>query len=177
MRAAIARAGASRIFARRRSQEGWAARATSRRLVKRSRPHEGPRRRLALRRAQNGTDPNNDGSARAVDPGRRLHGHQPEGQRGEPLGAGRAGHAAALCAAQRSRAQRRQVRLRARAMRRLHGADRRQGRALLRDADRHARQRARSPRSRGSARSTSRIRCSRPSSTSRRRSAATASAA
>ena len=45
-----------------------------------------------------------------------------------PLGAGRAGHAAALRAAQRSRAQRREVRLRAGAVRRLHGAGRRPGR-------------------------------------------------
>ena len=49
--------------------------------------------------------------------------------------------------------------------------------ALLRDADRHARRSPRSPRSRGSARSRSRIRCSRPSSTSRPRNAATASTA
>ena len=37
-------------------------------------------------------------------------------------------------------------------MRRLHGAGRRQGDALLRHADRHARRDARSPRSKGSAR-------------------------
>ena len=51
------------------------------------------------------------------------------------------------------------------------------GNALLRHADFGASRNPRSPRSRGSARSTSRIRCSRPSSTSRRRSAATASTA
>ena len=39
----------------------------------------------------------------------------------------RAGHAAALRAAQRSRAQRRQIRLRHDAMRRLHGAGQRRG--------------------------------------------------
>ena len=70
---------------------------------------------------------------------RERHGHQPEGQRREPLGRCRAGHAAALRAAQRSRAQRRQVRLRARAMRRLHGAGQRRRDALLRDAGRRAR--------------------------------------
>ena len=43
-----------------------------------------------------------------------------------PLGPGRAGHAVALRAAQRFRAQRREVRLRAGAVRRLHRADRRQ---------------------------------------------------
>ena len=49
--------------------------------------------------------------------------------------------------------------------------------ALLRHADRLARATPRSPRSKGSARSTSRTRCRRPSSTSRRRNAATASTA
>ena len=53
---------------------------------------------------------------------------------GLAAGSGRAGHAAALRAAQRSRAQRRQVRLRPGAVRRLHRARRRQGGALLRDA-------------------------------------------
>ena len=56
--------------------------------------------------------------------------------------AGRAGHAVALRAAQRSRAQRREIRLRAGAMRRLHGAGRRQARALLRHADRRGRRQA-----------------------------------
>ena len=96
---------------------------------------------------------------------------------GRALGSGRAGHAAALRAAQRSRAQRRQVRLRAGAMRRLHGAGRRRGDALLRHPDRRRRQ-AGDHHHRGARHaSRSRIRCSRPSSTSRRRSAATASTA
>ena len=105
------------------------------------------------------------------------HGHQPQSQRGEPLGSGRAGYAAALRAAQRSRAQRREVRLRTVAMRRLHRADRRQGGALLRHPGRRGRRAARSRPSKASARSTSRMRCSRPSSTSRRRNAATAATA
>ena len=66
-----------------------------------------------------------------------------------------------------------EVRLRPRAMRRLHGPGRRQGRALLHDADRRARQ-SEITTSRGSARSRSRTRCSGRSSTSRRRSAAIA---
>src|SRR3954470_9346808 len=44
-------------------------------------------------------------------------------------------HPASLCPEERSRAQRAEVRLRACAMRRLHRADRRQGRALVRHAD------------------------------------------
>ena len=105
------------------------------------------------------------------------HGRQPQGEWRDAQRAGRAGHAAALRAAQRSRSQRRQVRLRARPMRRLHGAGRRHAGALLRDADRHARpdrghdaRRARHDRA-------IRIRCRRRSWPSRPRSAATASPA
>ena len=170
MRAAIS--GGRFADFRQQTQEGWdAGRPPA--LVK----HYGPNRALdaASLRAQNVT-PLKKTWAPVRRSGRR-HGHQSEGQRHEPEHSGRAGHAAALCAAQRSRAQRRQVRLRARAMRRLHGADRRQGRALVRDPGRHGRQRARSRPSRVSARPRSRMRCSAPSSTSRRPSAAIARAA
>ncbi len=68
-------------------------------------------------------------------------------------------------------------RLRTGAVRRLHGAGRRQGRALLRDRRSAGSRRARSPPSRVSVRATSCMRCSTPSSRSRRRSAATAPAA
>ena len=69
---------------------------------------------------------------------------------------GRAGHAAALRAAQRFRAERREIRLRAGAMRRLHRADRRQRRALLRHPDQRVGQ-SEITTSKASARSTSRI--------------------
>ncbi len=48
----------------------------------------------------------------------------------------RARHRIALCAAQRPRLERTEIRLRARRMRRLRGADRRRRRAVLRDPDR-----------------------------------------
>ena len=113
----------------------------------------------------------------APNPGRLRDGGQPDSERGDALRAGRAGYPAALCAAQRFRAERRQVRLRAVAMRRLHGAGERAGGALLRDADRAAQRARRSPRSKASAPWRSRTPCSAPSSPSRPRNAATASAA
>ena len=86
--------------------------------------------------------------------------------------------AAALRAARRPAAQRRQVRLRPGPVRRLHGAGRRQAGALVHDADRgrcegaqghDARRAGHAPTSPG--------RCSAPSSRSRRRNAAIASPA
>ena len=74
-----------------------------------------------------------------------------EGQWSGPSGRRRSGYAAALRAARRSRAQRRQVRLRPRPVRRLHGDRRRQGGALLRDADGCCWRASRSRRSKASA--------------------------
>ena len=71
---------------------------------------------------------------------------------------------AALGAAQRPRPDRRQVRLRRGPVRRLHGAGRRRGGALLRDAGRGGRGQARSSPSRGSPRASGSTRCSRRSS-------------
>ena len=63
----------------------------------------------------------------------------PDGQRQDPRRRRRARHRAALCPAQRSRTERTEIRLRARRMRRLHGADRRRRGALLRHPDRRLR--------------------------------------
>src|SRR5260370_882140 len=72
-------------------------------------------------------------------------GSQSACQRLDPHGRGRCGHAAALCAAQRSRAQRREIRLRPRPMRRLHGSRPRARGALVRDPDRPGRRSPPSP--------------------------------
>ena len=100
-----------------------------------------------------------------------------ERQRRRSPGRRRCRHAAALRAARPSAAERRQVRLRPRPVRRLHGDGRRRGGVLVHHADLARCPAAASRRSKASARSTSRARCSAPSSRSRRRSAATASPA
>ena len=82
-----------------------------------------------------------------------------------PRGRRRSRHAAALRAAQRPGAQRRQVRLRPRPMRRLHRARRRQAGLLLPDAGRGAARAARSRTVEGLGTAGSPARCSRPSMT------------
>src|SRR6516164_4544969 len=71
----------------------------------------------------------------ALRKGRRGN-DDPQRQRSAAQRRGRFAHAAALRAARRLEAQRREVWLRARPMRRLHGASRRQAGFFVRDADR-----------------------------------------
>src|SRR5713101_7373990 len=80
---------------------------------------------------------------RRIASGRREDAHggrtQDQGERQNLAGRGERGHAAALCARERARAERTAVRLRAGAMRLLLGARRRRRDPLLRDAGRGGR--------------------------------------
>ena len=103
---------------------------------------------------------------------------RPHRQRPDTPGRCRSRHAAALRAAQRAGAERRQVRLRAGPMRRLHGPARRQAGLLLPRAGRRAGQsQGAHARGAGVARRQARPAVQSPSRPSRRRSAATASPA
>ena len=110
-------------------------------------------------------------------PDTRRHDGQADAP-GQRRGPGRRGRrsrdAPPLRPPERPRADRDEVRLRARAVRRLHRPPRRPGRPLVLDARQRRRRPARSRRSRGSARPSGRTRSRPPSSRSRRPSAATA---
>ena len=109
--------------------------------------------------------------------GRDASEHHLERQRRLAHRGRRSGNAAALRAAQRSRAERRALRLRPGPMRRVHRHHRRQSGAVLRPAGVGRGGQGGHDDRRHRPRTASLIRCSRLSSTSRRRSAATASPA
>ena len=110
---------------------------------------------------------------RAVPVAGGLHEGDLDGQRQAQGGRRPRRHAPALGASRRPEPQGHQVRLRRRAVRRLHRAPRRRARALLPDARPGTSARRRSPRSKG-CRPTARIPCSTPGRRSTCRSAATA---